>query len=206
MPSAVNIIDPRKIVTDYPWLVFANNTIQIVAKLIDFETDLAGYNAYNHAMLSIDPGKFVAQNMTLFNAYREVPMENYMVNGQQLAFVSFVNNNPAFAAAFRQSVLNRLDRPGWLNCYDFLGVFGQAVGKIIPGAQNIIHTPGLEYCSVDVLRHAVNACPKLPKPDQQLINNIPPETNPEAFWKIVVDNPSVFNIYGYWNFRTGITV
>ena len=195
--SPVNIIDPRKLTDGFPWIVLENNT-SLIAKLIDFKSNIPGIDQYDHAMLSIDPGKFVAENMTLFNAYKAVPMERYMVKGGRLAFVQLVNNNPQFTTAFRASVQNRLARPGWQNCYDFLGILGQAIN--CPW----IHTPGLEYCSVDVIRHLVNACPMLPKADQQVINNIPRETNPEKLWQIILQNAQTFSVYGFWDARTGI--
>jgi hypothetical protein len=97
-----------------------------------------------------------------------------------------------------------LARPGLENSYDFLGVAGQLIGRVIPGAQNLIHTPGLEYCSVDVIRHLVNACPYLPKSDQLIINAIPRETNPEKLWQIILDNPQTFSVYGIYQY--GVTL
>lgn len=196
--AIASINDPRELNFGWPWIVFANNTIQIVAESIDLITDIPGLKPFNHAMLSIDQGEFVAQNMTLLNSYRKVPMEKYMVKGEQLAFVQLVNNNPDFLNAFSKSVQQRLARPGWENSYDFLGIFGQFIH------QDWVHTPGLEYCSVDVIRHLVNACPHLPKEDQQVINNIPRETNPEALWQIVVNNPKTFSLYGIYDYSTGI--
>lgn len=205
--NPVNIIDPRMLGTSMgPWVVLNNNTKDPIAQGIDLVTNIPGIDPEDHAMLSIDPGKFVWESMTLWNAYKEAPMDQYLVKGGQLKFVALVNNNSAFQEAFKKSVQQRLARPGIENSYDFFGVFGQLMGRVIPGAQNIIHTPGLEYCSVDVIRHLVNACPYLPKADQVVINNIPRETNPEALWQIILNNPKTFLFYGQWDSKTGVIV
>lgn len=183
----------------FPWMVFANNTIDPIAKIIDFKTDIPGVQPKNHAMLSIDQEEFAVQNMTLINAYRKVPMSAYMIKGQTLSFVNLVNSNPQFVSAFSKSVQKRLSRPGFENCYDFFGILGEALENPIFDT-SWIHTPGLEYCSVDVIRHLVNACPYLPKEDQIIINGIPRETNPEQLWVIVNNNPKTFNIYGDYYF------
>lgn len=195
------VLDPRLLPQNLgPWIVFNNNTIDPIARLIDLRTNITGIDPEDHAMLSINQGEFVWESMALWNSYKQGPMDVYLVKGGQLKFVHLVNNNPDFAAAFSKSVQKRLSRPGLENSYDFLGIVGQALG------QPWIHTPGLEYCSVDVIRHLVNACPYLPKEDQLVINNIPSETNPEALWQIVLNNPKTFFFYGQWDSKTGIIV
>lgn len=197
----LNIPDPRLLAASLgPWIVLSNNTKDPIAQAIDFRTDIKGIDPIDHAMLSINQGEFVWESMSIWNAYRQGPMETFMVQGGQLKFVQLVNNNPAFTAAFSKSVQKRLARPGFENSYDFLGIIGQAVG--LP----FIHTPGLEYCSVDVIRHLVNACPTLPKEDQIVINNIPRESNPEGLYQIILANPSTFKIYAQWDANEGITV
>jgi len=189
------INDPRILGSSLgPWIVLSNNILDPIAQAIDFRTDIQGIDPVDHAMVSINPGEFVWESMSLWNSYREGKMETFMVKGGQLKFVNLVNNNPDFAAAFSKSVQKRLSRPGFENSYDFLGIFGQAIG--LPW----IHTPGLEFCSVDVIRHLVNACPYLPKSDQLVINAIPRETNPEKLWQIILNNPQTFNFYGQWQF------
>jgi hypothetical protein len=196
-----NIIDPRLLSQSLgPWVILYNNIKDPIAQAIDFRTDIKGIDPEDHAMLSIDKGEFVWESMTLWNAYKEAAMDQYLINGGQLKFVSLVNNNPDFTNAFKKSVQQRLSRPALENSYDFLGIIGQALG--LPW----IHTPGLEYCSVDVIRHLVNACPYLPKADQQVINNIPRETNPEQLWQIILNNPKTFFFYGQWDYLTGVVV
>ena len=189
----ITINDPNSLIqSQEPFMVFCNQN-DLIAEAIDWRTNINNLLPWDHAMLSISQGRFVCQTMGIFNAYRDIPMSDYMKKGTTLAFVQLVNSNPAFVNAFSKSVQKRLSSPWWVTQYDYLGVFvGQALG--LPW----IHTPGLEYCSVDVIRHLVNACPYLPKPDQLVINNIPRQTNPEQLWKIVLDNPNIFSPLGIY--------
>lgn len=180
-----------------PLIVLCNQTNSPIGWLIDFRTNIKGLFPLDHAQLSKDQGRFVRQD---FTGFHDIPMEDYLIPGGQLYFVELVNSNPEFVAAFRASVEARLQAPFWEKGYDYVGIFGQAIG--VPW----IHTPGLRFCSVDVIRHLVNACPKLPKEDQLIINNIPPESNPEGFGEIIVSNPKTFNIKYAWDFAIAQTL
>lgn len=194
----INIQDPREIPqSDDPLIIFSNQLNSPVGWVIDWKTNIPGIPPTDHAMISRTESKFVCQN---FTGYREISMNSYLIKGGQLAFVQLVNSNPEFIKAFNDSVNARLAGPWWTKTYDFIGIFGQAIG------QPWIHTPGLMYCSVDVIRHLVNACPKLPKPDQLIINNIPPETNPELFRKITIDHSDTFSLKYLWDSTNGIIV
>ena len=192
------VIDPRLIPQSMmPVIAFWNQPGNPISDITDFKTNIPGISPQSHAMLSINQGKFVTQRTAIFNAYVEIPMEQYMIKGGQLTFVTFTNNSPEFYAAFAKSVQKRLTAPWWVTQYDFLGIAGQAIGM------PCIHTPGLRYCSVDVLRHMVNACPYLPKTDQQIINAFPAEINPELFYDDTLDNPLTFNQYGRYDANQG---
>lgn len=184
------IKDPAQLpVSEEPFIVLCNQKNDLIGWLIDVRTDIKGIAPTDHAMLSKDPGRFVCQD---FSGYHDIPMTNYMKPGSQMDFVTLVNNNPAFTAAFRASVDARLKAPFWEKGYDYIGIVGQAIG--CPW----LHTPGLRFCSVDVIRHLVNAVAKLPKDDQHIINNIPAESNPELFREIITHNPGTFCIkYSY---------
>lgn len=193
------IPDPRLIPKNLmPLIWFWNQCGDPISEITDFKTNIKGIAPQSHAMLSIDPGKFVTQRSSIFNAYVEIPMEQYMIKGGVLTCITFVNNSQEFYSAFAKSVQKRLTAPWWVTQYDFLGIVGQALN------QDWIHTPGLRYCSVDVLRHCVNACPYLPKQDQLIINSLPAEINPELFYDdTLIDNPP-FSQYGRWDSNTGI--
>ena len=187
----IQISDPREIpITDGPFIVLANTTNDIIADAIDIRTNAS----YDHAMVCIHQGKFCTQGMT----YAEVPMENYMKRGSELKFIKLVNNNPAFSFAFTQAVLARIALPWYKKMYDFLGIFGQAIG--CPW----IHTPGLMYCSVvDVL--LLKSCAvNLPSPDNAIINGIPNESNPQNLDDFFKANPTVFETYGIYLSDEGV--
>lgn len=187
------IKDPRLILqSEEPTIVLCNQANSFVGWLIDTRTQIPGLFSLDHAMLSKDQGRFVRQD---FTGYHDIPMEDYMIYGSRLYFVTLVNSNPEFIEAFNASVEARLAAKWYEKGYDFLGIFGQIIG------QNWIHTPGLRYCSVDVIRHLVNACPKLPKADQLIINNIPPQSNPEFLGEVIVTNPAVFNVKYFYDFE-----
>jgi hypothetical protein len=199
----MNILDPRLIPQSLmPLIWFWNQPGNIISNGIDWRTGIKGIAPQSHAMLSINQGKFVTQNMSIFNGYTEVPMEKYMVKGGVLTCVSLVNNSPAFASAFSKSVQKRLTAPWYVTQYDFIGVFfGQ-----LWGVPELIHTPGLRYCSVDVLRHLTNASPYLPKQDQLVINSMPAEISPELFYDDTLKYNPPFNQYGQWNSTTGVVI
>lgn len=185
------INDPRLILQpDLPLIILSNQPNSLISALIDWRTD----GSHCHAMLMIDHGEVVTQGFT----YKTVPIDNYMKKNGEMTFVALVNSNISFKIAFRNSVDDRLKTPWYHKMYDFLGIFGQAIG--MPW----IHTPGLEYCSVDVIRHLTNACGALPKSDQDVINAIPAQTNPQRFWEIIRNNPDTFAVYGRWSSDEGV--
>lgn len=187
------IDDPRDISQkDMPLIVLSNQSNSIVAWAINWRTS----SNYDHAMLCINQGEFVTQGLT----YKSVPMKDYLIKGGQLKFVQLVNINDAFTQAFRASVSARLAAKWWHKIYDFPGIVGYAIG--LPW----IHTPGLEYCSVDVIRHIKNACGALPIHDQEVIMAIPNESSPMDLDNIIKNHPEIFKIYGIWSADIGITV
>lgn len=188
------INDPRLIPQlDMPLIVLSEQKTDFVSFLIDWRTK----GSWDHVMLSINQGKFVCQD---FGGYHEIPMDGYLKKGGELKFVKLLNSNQEFINAFRKSVLDRLSLPWYRKTYDFLGIFGQAIG------QPWIHTPGLEYCSVDVIRHLKNACQYLPLLDRNIIMAIPPESNPQYLDEVICMNPSVFSIYGQWDSDSGVII
>ena len=194
----INIYDPRTIKDGFPYIVLSNQKNSWIGNVIDFRTDISGPGMFpvDHMMNLIEPGEFVTQGLT----FARVKMEDYLIHGGQLWFVQLVNTNPQFVVAYRDSVLKRLALPPWLRSYDFLGIFGQAIG--FPW----IHTPFLDYCSVDVVSHMKDGAPFLPSPDKALIESINNESNPELVTEIIVDNPPILKIAYAWDSSTGITV
>ena len=187
------IVDPRQILqSDLPLIVLANKTNDFIANAIDERTGAS----WDHAMVCINQGKFCSQGLT----YSEVPMESYMKKGSELKFIKLVNSNPAFVSAFRNAVLNRIALPWWRKMYDFLGIFGQAIG------QPWIHTPGLMYCSVADIALLKQCSILLPDADNVVIQSIPNESNPQEIDDIAKNNPKVFSTYGIYLSDEGVVV
>ena len=185
------IKDPTILTSDLmPFIVLANQQGDLVSDAIDFRTDLGGYHPCDHAMTSIHQGKFCTQGVT----YSEVPMENYFKPGSWLAFVQLVNSNDNFVQAYLQTVEDRLAGPWWKKLYNWPEILGQFIG--CPN----FSFPGLYDCSmIDV--SFLQSCAKwLPESDANVINAMSRFLNPEQLWKIINDNPQVFNVYGIYQF------
>lgn len=189
-----NIIDPRIITqADMPLIVLSEQANSFVSFLIDWRTR----GNFDHAMLAINEGQFCVQG---FTGYKQEKMDLYLIKGGYLKFIQLVNANDNFKYYFTQSVQNRLALPWYRKLYDVVGIAGQALGL------QWLHTPGLEYCSVDVIRHLKNASTSLPAHDMGVINAIPPETNPQDLDNIIHEHPEIFSVYGVWSADEGVTV
>ena len=190
----LTISDPRTIPqNDLPLTVLANQTNSIISSLIDWKTN----SSVDHAMMYVTPGVFTSQ---AFPVYHNVPIEAYMKKGGRLKFVNFLHINGQAANALRNAVSARMALPWYQKMYDYLGIFGQAIG------QPWIHTPGLEYCSVDVLRCWKTAAPYLPDLDRDLILSIPNESSPSVLDDYVKNHPEVFMVYGEYLSDDGVIV
>ncbi len=188
------ISDPRLIPqTDMPLIIFSDVTYGFIAFLIKWRTS----GDWDHAMISRTQGMFVVQD---FGGYHEKPMDVYLKKGNRLKFVSLVNVTSQIIDVFNISINYRLSLPWWKKAYDFLGIFGQAIG------QPWIHTPGLEYCSVDVVRHLKNISSCLNPEDQRVILGIGNEWNPQQLEAYCQEHPETFKEYGKYESDDGVTV
>jgi hypothetical protein len=192
-----NIPDPRLIPqTSMPIMIDCNQT-DFDGNVIDFRTDIKGIHPFCHSMIAIDQGQFVTQWP---NGYFEIPMAKYMTPNTYLQFTTLVNSNPAFVEAFRTSVLAKLNGPWWRKAYNWVQILGQAVG--LPW----LSFPGLDDCTMDVIFHLKSVSIHLPMPDNEIIQVIPNNCNPEQFADIKMQNPSVFNILGAYDSSIGTIV
>lgn len=190
----MQINDPRTISqTDMPLIVFSDVTNGWVSFLIKWRT--AG--DYDHAMLSRTQGKFVCQD---FSGYHEISMESYLKKGNRLKFFTLVNINQKAIDAISLSINTRLALPWWNKGYDWLGILGQALG------QEWIHTPGLEYCSEDVVRQLKTIVSFLPIQDQEVINRIGNQWNPQQLQAYCQLCPETFKEYGKYESDDGIII
>lgn len=183
------ILDPRTIPqSEFPFIVSKGGGIDLMSKLIRWRTK----SWCEHSMLAINAGKFVWEDTA--NWYGEGPMEKYMVPDVCLKFYSLNNINPAAIEALRNYVYTRINSPWYHKMYDWLGIVGEAVG--LPK----IHTPGLEYCSVDAIHALESMGPPIGGDDQKIIANIDPEENPGYLDMFENNYPKIFTcqyIYQY---------
>jgi hypothetical protein len=187
----MQITDPQTIPqSSLPLFVFSDSATDFIAFLITWRTK----GTWNHAMLLANQDKFAAQAWT----YAEVPIAVYMKKGSRLEFFSLVNTTANIEKAVQDYVSRRLAAPWWHKVYDFVGILGQAVG--MPK----IHTPGLEYCSVDVTNCLKTIANLLPTADQATIDAIPNEINPQDLHDYMVMNPKTFALYGQYEADEGI--
>ena len=187
------IQDPRRIPqSDLPLFVFSDSATDLVSFLITWKTK----GNWNHVMVAGTSGKFAVQSI----GYTEQHMDVYLKKGSRLDFYSLVNATPAVALAVQNYVSTRLAKPWWTKMYDWIGIFGQAIG--FPK----IHTQGLEYCSVDVTNCLKSITQLLPAYDAGCIVMIPDELNPQQLHDYMVLNPTVFKNYGEYESDEGITV
>lgn len=189
----MQISDPRLIpVQDLPLFVFSDNATDLIAFLITWRTK----GIWNHSMLAHRPGLFAVQGLT----YKENPMSNYLKKGCRMDFYELVNMDSFINTKIYEYISNRLRMPWYKKIYDWVGIFGQAIG--LPK----IHTPGLEYCSVDVTNCLKSVAQFLPELDKSVILAIPNEVNPQELHDIMVSNPKVFKEYGYYESDEGIVI
>lgn len=186
--------DPREIPqTDMPLIVFSDVTYGWIAFLIKWRTK----GNYDHAMLARNKGKFICQD---FSGYHEIPMEQYLKKGNRLKFYSFKNINQQAIDALNQSIAYRMSRPWWQRSYDWIGIAGQAVG--MPW----IHTPGLEFCSVDDINRMRDMAKYLTERDQVVIAGIGNQWNPQQLEEYCYAHPETFKEYGKYEADDGIVV
>lgn len=189
----MQISDPRQIPqSDLPLFVFSDSATDLVSFLITWRTK----GIWNHAMSLTTAGKLDVQSWT----YSQVKMETYMKKGSRLDFYCLVNATPQTIIWAQAYVYKRLKSHWWVRIYDWVGIFGQAIG--IPA----IHTPGLEYCSVDVTNLLKNIVCTLPPHDQDVIYAIPDEINPQSLHDYMVAHPEVFKEYAFYESDEGVVV
>jgi hypothetical protein len=183
------ITDPRTLdPTENPFIVLANQSNDFIGGAIDLRTELGGYHPCDHAMSCIHQGKFASQGLW----FEEVDMAGYMKPGAWLAFVQLTDNNPNFSVAFHHAVEYHLSLPAYRRFYNFVEIFGQAIGA------PAVSFPGLFDCSMIDVSFLQQTSAYLPAQARILINAMSKYLNPEQLWKIIVDNPGVFNVYGIY--------
>lgn len=186
----MEILDPRQIPpNEFPFIISKGGGIDPISRLIRWRT----HSWCEHSMLAINPGKFVWESASSW--YGEGPMEDYMTPENCLKFYQLVDINLDAYDLLRDYVARRIASPWYHKLYDWVGIMGQALG--LPK----IHTPGLEYCTVDAIHALEYMAPALPKSTQDFISSIPPEENPGYLDQVMLNYPKVVRLYGTYQYR-----
>lgn len=168
------------------------------ASSVDFESFLIMWKTrglWNHSMLMRTAGKFLWQGLQI----TEAPMEVYLKLGTSLDFFTLVDCPPQAMTAMLAYIEKKKGGHWWTQTYDFIGIFGQAIG--CPW----IHTPGLAYCSVFELSVLRAGAPYMDPVKAKVIMAQPVESNPQQMHDLYYLNPSIFNYEGRYDSDEGVT-
>ena len=174
------IPDPRQIPqSEFPFSVSYGSSVDPVDETIEWWDR----SKVGHSMWAIHQGKFIWESVTSW--YGEGPMETYMKKGGLLKFWQLTEVTPEFKIALGNYCQNRINAPWWEHTYNWIGIVGQIVGI------HWISTPGLEYCSQDVV-HGYKKCasPNLAQEEVDCINKMDDNFNPAALFEALPISPS----------------
>ena len=180
------MIDPSKIdEVDLPLITLSDNSSGLLEFLIKFRTK----GDYNHIMWAHRTGFFASQG----NTYSESPASRYMKKGGRLKFYYVSGLSDTQKRLILSSIERKLNLPGWKKAYDWIGIFGQAIGI------KKINTPGLNYCSEDVPYHLKFMAGHMAEGDtKRVIEAIPNHASPQELNEYFKQNPNVFVLWGKW--------
>ena len=173
---------------DCPLIVFSDNTSGFVEWMIKWRTKAS----WNHVMWLPWPGEFASQG----NTYSLSPFTRYIKKNNRLKFFSIPSLTPVQKALLIESITKKLAKPWWKKRYDWLGIFGQAIG--MPW----INTTGLEYCSEDVGTHLKYVAEKGMNSENLLkhvIHEIPKHISPQELEDYFKKYPEHFKVYLKWD-------
>lgn len=184
----MNSIDPRLLTdADAPLIVFSDHSSGFVEWLIKMRTK----GDYNHVMWFYRQGFFASQG----NTYSEAPLDRYMKHGNRLKFYRLIGITPVQKYLILASIRKKLSLPWWKKCYDWFGIFGQAIGV------KWVNTPWLQYCSEDVPSHlkymAESGIPEYENA-HKVIMGIQKHFSPQELNDYFKQFPEIFQVYGKW--------
>ena len=171
-----------------PLIVFTDCTSGFIEWAIKWRTK----GNYNHVQWMHKKAMFASQG----NTYSEVPYTRYAKPGGRLKFVEVVFENREQKKFILDSIAKKLKMPWYKRMYDWIGIFGQAVGM------KWINTPGLEYCSEDVpdhLKKLANSNVKISDELRAVLLGIPDHCSPHDFNEYQKQNRDYFRVYGRWD-------
>lgn len=180
-------VNPEKIPKlELPLIVFSDHSSGFIQAIIKIRTK--GF--YNHVMWMHKEGMFASQG----NTYSEVPVSRYMKKGNRLKFVQINGLTDVQRNLIVASINKKLKRGWFKNMYDWIGILGQAIGF------KKVSTPGLDYCSEDVPRHARALLPYITDEKvKDFISGLPHHGSPEDLNQYMKDNKEGNKLFGRWD-------
>lgn len=158
---------------DFPVLVFANQDANLVSFLIDWKTK----SSYNHVMWMHKRGKLASQG----GFYKEILLVDCLKKGRRLKFFRFKNILKSYKTVLLYKIQKELEMPWYDRMYDFLGIFGQAIGL------KFINSPFRNYCSERVGNDL-----------RVILKDVPVFPTPHDINEFCISRPEDFELLGIW--------
>ncbi len=169
----MNIIDPYKIYCEMPLTVFTDNSNNFVSWVIKWRT--AGI--YNHVMNMKNSYSFLSQNP---NGLKVVPLDKYLKRNIKLKFWEIICTKEQ-----RNKMLSEMEKdsnlPWYKTMYDFLGIFGQAIGI------RRLNNPMKMFCQERNAKYL-----------RIIDKDFPRNLSPEGANEYMKTKPLFYKVYGYW--------
>ena len=140
---------------DMPVQVLAHQKGSWLGRLIQLRT----FSEYSHSMIMVRPGYVVSQG---FLVYKEIPLKVFMDKGYSMKFWAHTGLSVVERFQIISAIDCELKKAWWKKRYDFLGIFGQAIGL------RWLNVPWAYYCSerdASFWRIILKAMPKRPSPE-----------------------------------------
>lgn len=170
----MQIIDPYKLdYCDMPMVVLCDNSNNFMSWVIKWKTK----GIYNHIMNMINPFSFISQDPT---GLHTVPLDKYLKRNMKLKFWVLL-----FSKDIKDMIIEEINRdsklPWYKTMYDFLGIFGQALGI------KKLNNPFKMFCSERNAKYIRIGDPDYP------IHGSPEDQN-----EYMKTKPEFYKVYGYW--------
>lgn len=182
----MKIISPHDVFhAECPLITYSDHT----SGLIEWFIKMRHGSTVNHVMWLVEPGKFASQG----NTYSIADSARYMRKGNRLLFIEIVGLTPVQKRIIQKSIEEKLMLPWYKKAYDWVGIFGQAIGV------SAVNIKGLNYCSEDVAVHLKKIAPYVDDELANIINGMNDHFHPDAQKEYLLSHPKYFRIYGIWN-------
>jgi hypothetical protein len=170
----MKIIDPFKIrYEDIPLVAFVDNSNNFFSWAIKWRTK----GIYCHVMNLMNPFSLLSQELS---GLKLIPIDKYLKRNIKIKFWKI-----KFDAKIKDLILKEMIKdsklPKYKTMYDFLGIFGQALGL------KKINNPFKMFCSERNAKYL-----RIGDPD------FPYHLSPEEQNEYMKTKPELYEVYGYW--------